>query len=133
MMRKVMRDGELQKGNKTRELADVVEVLKRFPDVFDEVKDSGAFEKIGYEVTDDGLIKKKSNSGAKSENQHRRKYLLLPHGFQNSQSINNGQHSVQQNNVIAIFGIQSVVQRRFPIITAIGDITFLLQLLCNGV
>lgn len=56
------------KGNKTRELADVVEVLKRFPDVFDEVKDSGAFEKIGYEVTDDGLIKKKSNSGAKSEN-----------------------------------------------------------------
>ena len=56
------------KGNKNRELADVVEVLKRFPDVFDEVKDSGAFEKMGYEVTDDGLIKKKSNSGARSEN-----------------------------------------------------------------
>ena len=56
------------KGNKNRELADVVEVLKRFPDVFDEVKDSGAFEKMGYEVTDDGLIKKKSNSGAGSEN-----------------------------------------------------------------
>lgn len=56
------------KGNENRKLADVVEVLKRFPDVFDEVKDSGAFEKMNYEVTDDGLIKKKSNSGAKSEN-----------------------------------------------------------------
>lgn len=55
-------------GNENRALADVVEVLKRFPDVFDEVKDSGAFEKMNYEVTDDGLIKKKSNSGAKGEN-----------------------------------------------------------------